>query len=348
MALTRFARLPLWLLATTLLAGCQVGGGGTGAQSDREGYFTWVDEQGRVRYTRIPESDKAGPDTQSGPASSSVGDPGAGGSGNLLDDAEYNTENYPDGEALARKGFIRPGQRQPYFTWLDAEGNVRVSYYTPNFDSGSNSSADGAPLELTPASVYLPSESAAPMEPVEGYDPDAFAILGIEQAPPSGLQQFSAYCCEALSSRSYQEWQEGTEFGVGFDDDTPRHVFSTGESPFQLIALPSGVFRSGFVMRLRSYDHKGAFIPSLAFLDREFRPVRVVTDMVMAYTPENWRRRGFLEAWVPAFPGQGERWLLVYTREEDLEGQTVIESAQGPRAIKHTAAGELGIATFEQ
>ena len=338
MAMTRFARLPLWLLATTLLAGCQVGGGGTAAQSDREGYFTWVDEQGRVRYSRIPESEKAG---------DSASDPGAGASPKLLEDAEYNTENYPDGEALARKGFIRSGQRQPYFTWLDAEGNVRVSYYTPDFDGDKKSGSDAVPLELTSARVYLPSEPAAQTEPVEGYDPNAFVVLGIEQVQPSGLEQFSAFCCQALSSRNYQNWQEGAEFGVRFDGDTPRHEFSTGESPFHLIALPTGAFRPGFVMRLRSYDHKGAFIPSLAFLDREFRPVRVVTDMVMAHTPENWRRRGFLEAWVPAFPGQGERWLLIYTRSEDLGGQTVIESPQGPRAIKHTAEGELGITTFE-
>ncbi|HLT14267.1 MAG TPA: MalM family protein [Marinobacter sp.] len=346
MALTRLSRLPLWLLAATLSAGCQFGGGNAGAEAGREGYFTWVDELGRVRYSRIPASQSPDQDRNSG----QVGglDQRDSASSELLDDVEYTTENYPDGEELARKGFIRPGQRQPYFTWLDAEGNVRVSYYTPKIESEQQKGAGPAPLELTPASVYLPSERPASTDPVEGYDPDAFAILGIEKEQPSGLEQFSSYCCEALSSRSFQDWQNGTEFGVRFESETPRHEFSTGESPFQLIALPSGAFQPGFVMRIRSYDHKGMVIPSLAFLDRDFRPVRVVTDLVMGYTPENWRRRGFLEAWVPAFPGQGERWLVVYTRTVDLEGQTVIESPQGPRAIRHTAVGELGITTFEQ
>jgi hypothetical protein len=72
-----------------------------------------------------------------------------------------------------------------------------------------------------------------------------------------------------------------------------------------------------------------------------------VTDLVMDYSPETWRRRGYLEAWVPVFPGQGERWLLLYTREQDLQAQTVVETRQGPKAIPHVRFGEFGIATFE-
>jgi hypothetical protein len=102
-----------------------------------------------------------------------------------------------------------------------------------------------------------------------------------------------------------------------------------------------------FVARLRSYDHNGLVIPSLAFLDQDLRPIRLVTDLVMDYSPETWRRRGYLEAWVPVFPGRGERWLMLYTREQDLQAQTVVETKQGPKAIPHVRFGEFGIATFE-
>ncbi|WP_372964595.1 MalM family protein [Marinobacter sp.] len=342
MVLTRLSRQSLCLLTAGLLAGCQLGGGNAGPE-EREGYFTWVDEQGRVRYSIIPASETS---VSTGSHAASLAENSVPIASELPKEEEFTAENYPDGDELARKGFIREGQRQPYFTWLDAEGHVRVSYYTPDIDLDAGSRA--SPLNLTPATVYLPSESIAETEPVEGYDPNAFAILGIEQEQMSEFDKFSSACCQDLARRNYLEWVEGSEFGVRIDSDTTRHEFSSGESPFQLIALPSGTIKPGFVMRIRAYNHQGVFIPSLAFLDREFRVVRVVTDLVMDYTPENWRRRGFFEAWVPAFPGQGERWMIVYTRSEDLAGQTVIDTDYGPQAITHKAEGELGIATFEQ
>jgi hypothetical protein len=41
-------------MTTMVMAGCQSSGAPVG---EREGYFSWVDEQGRVQYTRIPDSD---------------------------------------------------------------------------------------------------------------------------------------------------------------------------------------------------------------------------------------------------------------------------------------------------
>ena len=105
------------LLLATMMTGCQVGGSVVG---EREGYFTWVDEQGRVRYSPIVGSTGQG-------AGKGTDEPSA-----LDAEAEYTLENYPDAEQLAKDGYIRPGQRQPYFTWRDAQGNIRVSYYQPD------------------------------------------------------------------------------------------------------------------------------------------------------------------------------------------------------------------------
>ncbi|MBR9870157.1 MAG: hypothetical protein GYB26_03355 [Gammaproteobacteria bacterium] len=344
MTLARVQGLSLLCVAAFVLAGCQLGGAGAQV-AERDGYFTWVDEQGRVRYTRIPESETSEKTPQKA-ESQGAEDKDPFLASTPPSDDDFTAENYPDGEALADRGFVRDGQRQPYFTWLDAEGNVRVSYYTPDFNDR-NTGSRASPINLTPASVHLPSQSVGEVEPVEGYDPNAFAILGIEQKSTSEFGEFVEYCCKSLASKDFQNWVEGNEFGVQMNDNSPRHRFSSGESPFQLIALPSSVANSGFVMRLRAYDHHGVFVPSLAFLDREFQVVRVVTDLVMDYTPENWHRRGYLEAWVPAFPGQGERWLVIYTRSQDLKAQTVITTDSGPQAIPHTEKGELGIATFE-
>ena len=357
MGLGRYSGLAVCVFALALVAGCQTGSSGV---AEREGYFSWVDEQGRVRYSRIPDAQREDvtpgePDAEpvaisgetNGPeAYRSTSDSDRGAAAKLEENLEYTTENYPDGEELAKKGFIRPGQRQPYFTWRDADGIVRVSYYTPDMRTEEQKRADQAPVVLSDASVYLPAE-ADDHTPVEGYDPDAFAILGIEETD-SFFRVFAESCCQTLPARDFLQWQEGREFGVDFEEDTPRHRFSTGDSPYRLIALPSSTFVPGFVMRLRSYAHNGVLVPSLAFLDKDFQPVRVVTDLVMNYEPENWRRRGYLESWVPAFPGQGERWLVVFTRPEDLAGQTVTEAGDTPKAIPHVETGEIGITTFEE
>jgi len=307
------ARLGGIVLAVVLLAGCQVGGAPI---DEHDGYFSWVDEQGQVRYSRIP--------------------------------GEFTEEHYPDGDQLAQDGFIRPGQRQPYYTWRDAEGIVRVSYYTPDTRSERESKPDQPPVNLTPASVYLPAQELSQAQPVEGHDPDAFAVLGIESTPQNLLSSFASDCCAGLSNRDQQPWHDGREFGISIPEDAERYPFSTGDSRFQLVALPSGAFAHGFVMRLRSYARAGVFVPSLAFLDGDFQPVRLVIDLVMDYHPETWRRLGYLEAWVPVFPGEGERWLLVFTREGDLHGQTVYDAGHGPVVIPHMPHGELGLTRFDE
>ncbi|MEC7815666.1 MAG: MalM family protein [Pseudomonadota bacterium] len=329
------------LVSALGLSGCQVAGSDV---SERDGYFTWVDERGQVRYSRIPESDSAEPE----PEPETVHDGQVLSNPKAAEPAdEYTLENYPDGDELAARGNVRPGQRQPYFTWRDADGNVRVSYYTPDGRERPPWGSDKPPVTLTEATVYLPEAGEATTPPVEGYDPDAMAILGIEPAPGSPFLRFDRQCCEGLSGEDRIAWQEGREFAVRVDEESPSHAFSTGPSRFQLVALPAEERLSDFVMRLRSYARDGVLVPSMAFVDEDFRPLRVVTDLVMSFTPETWRKRGYLEAWVPVFPQQGERWLVLFTRPEDLGGQTLYEGDTGPVVVPHTDVGEFGIATFE-
>ncbi|MBW7470200.1 MalM family protein [Marinobacter sp. F4218] len=335
-----------------LVVGCQVGGAPV---SEREGYFTWVDEQGRVRYSPIVKTPAEGaggevesagtpPETKSG----SAGSDGRKMSQTLEEETEYTLENYPDATQLAKDGYVRPGERQPYFTWRDAEGNVRVSYFQPDTRSEAEKGRIPPPIELTPASIYHAGPDIEPEVPVAGSDPDAFAVLGIESRNDDYFARFREFCCRGLDTSNHEEWQRGREFGVDITSQSPVHNFLTGTSPFQLIALAGVADRSDFIVRIRSYDQDGVFVPSLVFLDGEFEPVRLVTDLVSSYEPETWSRRGFLEAWVPVFPAEGERWLVLFTRNEDLQGQTVIETGKGPKAIPHVAHGEIGLMMAEQ
>ncbi|WP_417514115.1 MalM family protein [Marinobacter sp.] len=299
-----------------LLAGCQVGGS---TVSDREGYFTWVDEQGRVRYSPTGESEGSPPDD------------------------EYTAENYPDAEELRRKGYVREENGQPYYTWRDAEGNARTTYYQPDTRTDDEKGLVESPARITPATVYRVTDMLLAPEPVVGRDPDAFAILGIEEGSEGYLERFSGTCCKALDAQNHEPWQEGREFGIHLNERSPVHQFLTGESPYQLIALPREDKLEAQILRLRSYAGNGVFVPSVVFLDSALRPVRLVTDLVSGFEPENWHRRGYLEARIPILLSSEERWMVLFTRSQDLEGQTVIETRRGPRKIPHVSTGEFGL-----
>ncbi|MDX1597733.1 MAG: MalM family protein [Marinobacter sp.] len=325
-------------MALVVLVGCQADGS---SPSSREGYFTWVDDKGRVQHSRIiresePESEVSTPGKDHSEQSGSA------------DDSEFNLENYPDGNELERRGYVRPGEPQPYFTWQDAEGNIRTSYYQPDTRSEVEKGRIKPPVKLTPASIYQRSNSSAPVVEKDHGDPDAFAILGIDSAAEGFLERWSEHCCENLSLGDAADWHSDREFGLTLDEGTPVHEFMTGGSPYGLIRIPAGGEKRDFIMRLRSFARDGLFVPSVAFLDANMRPVRMVTDLVAEYVPETWHRRGYLEAFIPVFPGHGERWMVLFTRGEDLRGQTVIEDKRGPRAIQHSLRGELGVAEVRE
>ncbi len=327
---TRFSMQVLIMLAL-LLSGCQ---GGSPVVSPGDRYFTWVDEQGRMRYSPMIGS----------------GDQGKGATGNpeqetgaaTAAESEFTLENYPDADQLAADGYVRPGTRQPYYTWRDAQGNIRVSYYQPDTGTDKHRGRPPTAPEITPARVYRAGVADFPDPSVRG-DPDVLAVLGIDADAGDSLAWFSGACCQTLDSRDHERWQMGREFAVHITKDSPRHRFATGPSHFRIVSLSAIANRPDFIMVLRSYNHKGVFVPSLAFLDRNLEPVRLVTDLLGVYEPGNWHRRGYLQARVPVFPGQGERWLVIFTRDRDLDGQTVVETDQGTLVVPHVATGELGL-----
>lgn len=335
----------LLILAGVLLAGCQ----GTGPTSSSEqDYFTWVDDQGRVQQSPIIREPAEKPAADVADHSGESSEPSEPGRTVAPADPEFNLENYPDGNQLERDGYIRPGEPQPYFTWRDAEGNIRVNYYQPDTRSAVEKGRIKPPVELTPASIYQQGNGEAQAAPREGGDPDAFAILGIEQPTESYLVRWQRHCCDSLDTGAAEDWQSGREFGLNIDDASPVHGFITGHSPYLLVRLPTDKAKRGYIMRIRSFAKDGLFVPSAAFLDGNLKPVRVVTDMVADYVPESWHRRGYLEAHVPVFPEHGERWLVIYTRDEDTQGQTVVEGTRGPRAIPHVIRGELSLTELRE
>lgn len=337
MGLRRKIRQGSLVMLIVALAGCQA----AGSRTDGADYFTWVDEHGQVRQTKI-HAEPAEPE-DARPIEKVAAEAGVSAKPSTSDeDEEYNLENYPDGNELAAAGFVRDGDPQPYFTWRDAEGNTRVSYYRPDTRSLVEKGKLQPPLELTSANVYHATDRG-PEVTDPNQLPEAFRVLGIDAPAQSYVQQWSRWCCEKLGLFQVQEWQSGREFSVTLNEQTPVHEFVSGASPYRLIHLPADRLPSSFVLQLRSFSQDGMFVPSLAFLDNSLAPVRIVTDLVATYTPESWHSHGYLQAYLPVFPSRGERWLLLYTRDSDVNGQTVVDEGRRPTVIPHRQAGLISL-----
>lgn len=359
-----------WLLlgsSLLLLAACQTG---NERPSDATGerYFTWVDESGQVRTSPIKREQtpiisrqqsktvssdnmEGGSDAGSSPDSGTDSDriTTSGASGRAGEDpaSEYTLENYPDGDELEKSGYIRPGDPLPYFTWRDTDGNFRVSYYRPDTRSDVEKGLVRQPVKLTPAEVYGPPRDDVGAESPSRPATDAFGILGIESDGPSFFDQWQRSCCQNLLVTEPREWSPSREFELTIEADTASHPFSSCTSAYRLVRLPEPERAPSLIIRLRSFDMEGLFVPSAAFLDQNLETTRVVTGLAATFMPESWHRHGYLEAFVPAFPDRGERWLLLFTRDQDLDSQTVVETDRGPRIINHAPVGVISLTEMQ-
>ncbi|MGP4842677.1 MalM family protein [Marinobacter sp. 1Y8] len=251
---------------------------------------------------------------------------------------DYNLRNYPDGDELAKKGFLREGDPLPYYTWRDGQGNVRVDYYRPEPGFEKNKT-NAAPPELSEAMVLDGSRSHADNK----MSAEAVAVMELDQSG-SLMDEWVALCCADLPVKDVAEWDDSREFQVDLDDMAPEYPFATGESAYRLMKLPKSSNASAFVVRVRSYVKSGVFVPTLVFLDKDMGTRRLVTEVAFDYEPESWHSHGYIEARVPVFPAEGDRWLLIISRGEDQRDQTVVETDKGPLVIPHKSTGLLGVA----
>ncbi|MCH8497537.1 MAG: MalM family protein [Marinobacter sp.] len=257
---------------------------------------------------------------------------------------EYNLANYPDAEELEARGYYRPDQPPPYFTWRDAEGNVRTSYYVPAVRKRPHGAAPD-PSTLSPATIYTPGDALqlrypSPGEPNAGQGIDPFQLLGLDTPEDDMVTLWQGNCCEALALEDVVRWRDNREFPVTIDDSSPRHDFIWGVSAYRWVRLPPAGSSYDRTLQIRSFIDKGMFVPTLVFLDEDLQVQRIVTELAGDYQPRRWHRRGYVETRVRF---DGEQWLLVLTREEDAHSQTVIESPQGPEVIPHSPHGLLSL-----
>lgn len=299
-----------------------------GAQADR--YYTWVDETGRVRYTQIPQ------DKSSSPAPDQAGS-GISGDPSANPSAPLSLEDYIDAEELQKRGYVRPDEDARFYTWVDHNGIIHNSPYPP------------AAVEVAPdpkglaqkISPFLQVERLRPSASVVG-EADDFAkrLFQLDQAPKGRLAALSEHCCKDLSATQIYEIDLEDGQVLEFTADSERYPFATGESAYQLVRLPAS--SREYLLRIRSFVKGEVFYPALVFLDNQFEPQRLVSNVVFDFTPENWFRYGYLEGRVVVEP-QKESYLLVLTLKEDLHRQTLVKRKNRDVPAKHSQQGLLHI-----
>lgn len=333
------------------------------ASADR--YFTWVDAQGEVRTTLVKDgklrgeaeeapSGAATQDVQGIPPSAVTPAPGAPRTaapksnarfGLPAEDPVFNLANFPDAEALEAAGYVREGDPSPFYTWTDATGTLHNSPFNPGKEKNLLRKK-----EREAESVLLPGQkhnftdaqvSRRDAGLPSGARQHAAAVLGLQGAAPELIDRFAETCCETFRRGDVHRLDRERGTSVRIDATAPVFDFPTGRSPYRIVQLPEpgGVL----ALTIRSYVDGSVFLPTLVFLDAEWRPVRLVTDIGFTYEPESWYRYGYLEASLPIESEAGERWLVVMSKGEDLQGQgaSASRSSDLPGDVQPSRSGEI-------
>ncbi|WP_077531508.1 MalM family protein [Vreelandella utahensis] len=320
--------LALLVLVVLVTAGCASGT----ADGSKGGMRAWADERGQVRYTTASRessdaSGEAGGKEESATSKvSRAGEPSH---------PEFNLEQYPDaGDQDSSRE-----TEELFYSWRDAQGRVHNTPYLYGEEALGRVMREPEAAKVSEARVTTSGASAAP-----GFrqDSEAAAILGVGEGSGTRLDVFSQQCCGDLPRLDYQQLERERTLPVSLGDGADVFRFNTGASRFALVRLPPEPEQS--LLRIRSFIRDGGFfLPNAVFLDGGFRPVRMVTDIVMEYSAETWRRYGHMEARLAIKPDSGERWLVLFTRSEDLESATRVGQEGQRLRLTHEPVGSLSL-----
>jgi hypothetical protein len=175
-------------------------------------------------------------------------------------------------------------------------------------------------------------------------DANALKILGIKASTEEEKQvQISSFlgegCCAELDFEFISELPLDDEFLVEVNRTSKKHIFQSGKSAFELVLLPHA--DKDYLVRFKTFIKDDAFSPTFVYLDEQFLPVRIVTNISTTYTAENWLRYAYLEGVVDAkVATAGERYLLVITTRKGVESKTVFVDEKAKDIV--VSHGELG------
>ena len=186
------------------------------------------------------------------------------------------------------------------------------------------------PLSLLAAGLIALALAGCSSEPLRRVD-----ALAASPAPLHGsVEQARAAlaaapsCCSGLDQLPYQPLEAGFSGNVVIDSQAPAYAFETGKSFLRAFKLPAG----GPSFELRLYCQAGSSVlaPNAMLLDSRMRPTRLLDADDFVYVPPTGLKGDSLDARLridrsqPEHPGN-ERYLILYTSEAQMAGQTVLQ-----------------------
>ena len=145
-------------------------------------------------------------------------------------------------------------------------------------------------------------------------------------------------CCSSLQQLPYMPIPANFSGDVVIDPSAPAFEFQSGKSFLRAFALPSN--SRSFEIRLYSQAGKTVLAPSAMLLDSQFRLTRLLGSEDFVYEPAAGLKGDSLDARLRIDrlyhdnPGN-EQYLILFTSERQLAGQTVLQHPAKAHAKAH-------------
>lgn len=167
-------------------------------------------------------------------------------------------------------------------------------------------------------------------DPLRRVDALAHTPAPLEQSVTSARQALAdaSICCDAIADFPFQPIPVTLSGDVTLDATAPAYRFDSGKSFFRAFALPKD--SKSFEIRLYSQAGKTVLAPRAMLLDSRLRPTRILDADDFIYAPAAGLKGDSLDARLRVDrtyldnPGN-EYYLVLYTSEDQLSGQTTLE-----------------------
>lgn len=167
-------------------------------------------------------------------------------------------------------------------------------------------------------------------DPLRRVDALAHTPAPLEQSVTSARQALAdaSICCDAIADFPFQPIPVTFSGDVTLDATAPAYRFDSGKSFFRAFALPKD--SKSFEIRLYSQAGKTVLAPRAMLLDSRLRPTRILDADDFIYAPAAGLKGDSLDARLRVDrtyldnPGN-EYYLVLYTSEDQLSGQTTLE-----------------------
>lgn len=288
-------------------------------------YYTWVEADGRIHNTEYAQKPER-IETQE-----------------LVIAGGELASDYIDADELERRGFVRDGEEQPYYTWVDGTGRVVNSPYRPPayVDKRKQPIAytdQKAFIYGSQASVKLLSSANSLADVLPEMDVKPNSVISVDTKLALRLRET---CCQQIATDQFYPLGPSDPVFEKLSDLSPRYQFPMGESFFIPIKLP--VSRQTFGVKIRSFVKKGVFYPVVLMLDKNREPTRYINDAVTEYHPETWDRYGYIEGRIKISPRSGERYMVVFSSKQEYQSVFAVNNAIDLERLPYSGYGELEV-----